>query len=386
MRPKQRVLLIVAIAVALLGTGLLTARFFPGAGAPDPGSTEIAPAADSVSAAEWRRAHPWMFGDEPVASFREKLLLPFAKTHDLGPRNLRRHGEIIEFIVPRGRPVHEYALSAERRAARARLELVEGREIGGNADRVEYRFADAGGNILILRVSLGRAILPGAAGLALVITDLWRAGDADLDAWLDFPEPVTLVFPDTHAVLGTGRTRAAGREIFLELPMEPTGYPAIRPGPRAVFIDHSREDVDRVLRARLERYPAATGFATRHGGRAIEHPHLMESTLSLLAERDLIFLDLTGSPRSLTASTALRTGAVSHVAVAQSAPGGEMLGRELETRAARAGRFGEGVWVLRHSPGLPADLASAIQGRSELLEQSGVRWVTLRELRPPSRN
>ncbi len=384
MKPARRIFLFLLITALLAGAGVLTARLFP-AGASGTVSVEAAPGADSVTTAEWNRAHPWLFHDD-MSAFRGKMILPYAVEHGLGPRNLRRHGEIIEFIVPRGRPVHEYALAAERRAVRARLKFLDGREIGGNADRVEYRFADGSGNILILRISLGRTVLPGAAGLALVITDLGRADAADLDAWLDFPEPVTLVFPDTHAVLGTGRTRAAGREIFLELPMEPAGYPAIRPGPRALFIDQSRDEVERILRSRLDRYPAATGFATRHGGRAIEHPVLMETTLSLLAARGLVFLDLTASPRSLTTATALRTGAVSYIATAQVAPSGESLGRELELRVARAGRFGEGVWVLRHAPGLPDALAAAIQARATVLEQSGVRWATLRELRPPTRD
>lgn len=383
MKTFRRISLFVILTAALIGAGLLTARLLPAgeAAIAEPATT----AEDEVAREEWRRAHPWLFQGPGMAAFRDRLILPYAEEYALGPNNLRRHGDIVELIVPRGRPVHDYAFALERGAVRASLRMLGGREIGGNAARVEYRFADAAGHLLILRISLGRGVLPGTSGLALVIVELGRASEEDFAGWLDFPEPVTLVFPDTHAVLQDG-SRAEGREIFLELPMEPSGYPAVRPGPRTLFIDHSREEIGRILRERLGNYPAAAGFATRHGERAIENPRLMENTLSLLAERSLIFLDLTGSPRSLTASSSLRTGVESFVARVQ-APGAERtLAHELELRAARAGRFGEGVWVLRHAPGLPDTLARVMRDHAEGLEEAGVRWVTLSDLRGGTRD
>jgi polysaccharide deacetylase 2 family uncharacterized protein YibQ len=130
----------------------------------------------------------------------------------------------------------------------------------------------------------------------------------------------------------------------------------------------------------LKANPEAAGFATKHGDRAIESPGLMRSVLEFTAARRLLFLDLTASPRSLAPELFLSTGAEGFTAVAQDAGMDKWLTEELERRAAAARRSGEGLWVLRHTPGLPAALARVLRAQAETGGDSP-RWVTLRELR-----
>jgi polysaccharide deacetylase 2 family uncharacterized protein YibQ len=217
--------------------------------------------------------------------------------------------------------------------------------------------------------------------LALVIVSLGRASESETEAWLAFPEAVTLVFPDTHAVLARRRAPDPAHEIFIELPMEPSNYPYLKPGPRALFIDYSRDQTEDILRERLEAYPKARGFATTLGDRAIENPRLMESVLDFMAGHSLVFLDLTGSPLSQTAALSLKSGAESFSARAQEAGSLANLEAELDRRLGLAKKSGEGIWVLRHAPGLPQTLARLFARRAGAFGEMGLRWVSLGELR-----
>jgi polysaccharide deacetylase 2 family uncharacterized protein YibQ len=387
---SRRILLLLVFAAALIALGVLSARLFPRDAEEDAVPRIVL---DSADAAAWRKANPWLFRDDSAAAFqtfRDALLLPFAVDNAVGPRGVRRRGAFTEITFPRGRPIHAIAYELETRAARAGFRVVEGREVGALADRVEYMLTDASGGAYAVRLVLGQALAAGSFRMALVITDLGRAGADDLRAWLDFAAPLTLVLPDTLEVPEREEREDSGeeRDVLVELPMEPVAYPVVKPGPRALFIDDTREETEAILRARLEGQPGAAGFATKHGDRAIENPALMGSVLAFTAERDLLFLDLTGSSRSLAPQISLRTGAESFAAVAQSAAsprGGEKelertLAAELERRAALARRSGEGVWVLRHTPGLPAILARVLRAAPGKAAEPGPRWVTLRRL------
>jgi polysaccharide deacetylase 2 family uncharacterized protein YibQ len=377
----RRLFLPLFFVAALIGAGVYSAKWFPGAdGSPDDEALRIA--LDSAETAAWTKAHPWMFRDTALADFRETLLLPFAVENSLGPRRVRRRGEHTELTFPRDRPVHAIAYELETRAVRARFRIVEGREVGSAANQVEYLLRDASGRTFALRLLLGQVVSAGSFRMALVITDLGRASESDRRAWLDFPLAVTLVFPDTITAPDRKDASGAERSVLVELPMEPAAFPVVKPGPRALFIDNTREETDRILRVRLESNPGAAGFATKHGDRAIENPALMESVLAFTAERGLLFLDLTGSSRSLTPQMSLRTGAESFTAVGQEPGSVQTLEAELARRAAVAKRSGEGIWVMRHAPGLPATLARVLRAPPHHGE-TAPRWVTLKRLHRP---
>jgi len=227
-----------------------------------------------------------------------------------------------------------------------------------------------------LRLRIGETEAPGFFRMALVVTDVGRASAADRKAWLAFPFPVTLVFPDTVGAPGDGASTER-LDVLVELPMEPAAYPVVKPGPRALFIHHTGAEIERILRERLDRNPEATGFATRLGDRAIEHPGLMDDVMAFVADRDLLFLDLTGSPRSRTSQAALGAGADAFAAVSRDPGDAAALKGELERRVSVAKRSGEGVWVLRHADGLPAALAAVLRAG---VADADPRWVTLRRL------
>ncbi len=381
MKNFRRLLILVLLLAALIVVGKFSGRLLPRAAVAAIGAG-AKPLLDSTQEAAWRKANPWLFRDSSLVEFRDKLLLPFALEDSLGPRNLKRRGGFMELTFPRGRPIHVIAHELENRVTRAGFRVAEGREVGNAADQVEYALADAAGHVFALRIVLGQAVAPGAFRMALVITDWARATEVDRRAWLDFPFAVTLVLPDTVAAPERDNPTGADRAILVELPMEPAAYPHVKPGPRALFIDQKPERIESLLRERLEMNSGAVGFATRYGDRAIEHPGLMESVLSFAAARGLLFLDLTGSSRSLTQQVSLHTGAEGFTAVVRDAGNEKDLADELARRAVVASRSGEGVWVMRQSPGLAATLARVLRA-APAPGETAPRWVTLKQLHRP---
>jgi polysaccharide deacetylase 2 family uncharacterized protein YibQ len=297
----------------------------------------------------------------------------------LEPHAVRKRGEFTELTFPRGKPVHTLAYELEQFAPRAGYKVVEGREVGNLADKVEYLLEDGAGHRVAIRLVIGVEVAAGSYRMALVITELGRASEAERRAWAALPIALTVVYPDTVRAVLNHDDQAPSRDVLVELPMEPSNYPVLKPGPRALFIDDSREETDRILRRRLDVNEGAVGFATKLGDRAIENPGLMDQVLSFIASRDLLFLDLTGSPRTLTSQVALATGATGIVAVALEAGSEKIVNEELERRAKAAQRSGEGIWVLRHSPGLPAAVAKVL--KAQQAAGTAPRWVTLRQLR-----
>jgi polysaccharide deacetylase 2 family uncharacterized protein YibQ len=374
-RPVLRILIVV---VLLAGLGLVSGRFFARS-EEQPAEAEAAPATiDSLTRAVWQKGAPSLFRSDSLESFREKLLLPFAVQNGAEPRGARRRGAFLEVTFPRGRPLYSLAHDLELRAAGAGFAVVAGRETGTKADAAEYVLRDAAGRDYSLRLLIGQTEAQGFFRMAIVITDMGRAAVADRKAWIAFPYPVTLVFPDSVGAPDDGAS-SERRDVLVELPMEPAAYPVVKPGPRALFIHFSQGETERVLRDRLDLNSDAAGFATRLGDRAIEHPGLMANVMAFVAERGLIFLDLTGSPRSLTAQTALSAGASAFSAVPREPGDAAWLKEELDRRIPVAKRSGEGVWVLRHTDGLPATLAAVLRAVGSEGE-AAPRWVTLRRL------
>ncbi|HEX2613574.1 MAG TPA: divergent polysaccharide deacetylase family protein, partial [Fibrobacteria bacterium] len=241
---KTRRFLWILIAVALLaGLGLLSGRLFSRA-EEKPAETAAPAALDSATRAAWEKGAPALFKSDTLAAFRDKILLPFAIGNGAVPRGVKRRGGFIEATFPRGRPLYTLAHELETRATQAGFRVAEGREIGSKADAAEYLLLDETGRAYALRLLIGQTEAPGFFRMALVITDAGRASAADRKAWLAFPFPVTLVFPDTVEAPDDGASTDS-RDVLVELPMEPAAYPVVKPGPRALFIHHTKDEIER---------------------------------------------------------------------------------------------------------------------------------------------
>ncbi|MBF0124108.1 MAG: divergent polysaccharide deacetylase family protein [Magnetococcales bacterium] len=132
----------------------------------------------------------------------------------------------------------------------------------------------------------------GSTRVAVVIDDLgYHAAVSQAIARL--PADITLaVLPDApfaRRVVEVGR--ASGKELILHQPMEPLGYPRIHPGPLSLFSGMSDEQIDRVLRANLAKFPEVVGINNHMGSRLTAQQNPMNSVMRILRSRGLFFLD-----------------------------------------------------------------------------------------------
>jgi polysaccharide deacetylase 2 family uncharacterized protein YibQ len=90
-----------------------------------------------------------------------------------------------------------------------------------------------------------------------------------------------------------------GKTILLHLPMEPVGYPGIDPGPGAILLSHTREEIREVLERDISSIPRIVGINNHMGSSATADPRVMETVLDLIRERGLFFIDSRTTPETI---------------------------------------------------------------------------------------
>ncbi len=152
--------------------------------------------------------------------------------------------------------------------------------------------------------------LPGKATVArigLVIDDLGRSlEEVSRLAALGVPVagavlPFEKETPQVAAALAQDR-----REILLHLPMDPEG--GANPGPGALTEDMSPEQLALTTRKALAQVPGSVGVNNHMGSRLSADENAMRTVLSVIAERQLFFLDSRTSAESVAYRTARRLG------------------------------------------------------------------------------
>jgi polysaccharide deacetylase 2 family uncharacterized protein YibQ len=141
--------------------------------------------------------------------------------------------------------------------------------------------------------------------IAIVIDDLGvnRAGTAALN---HLPAPLTLAFLPYASNLGeqTGAARAAGHELLLHVPMEPSG--AQWPGPEALTSQLGATELIARLGGHLRSFPGFVGINNHMGSRLTADPERMALLMAELRQHDLLFLDSRTSPGSVAGREAHR--------------------------------------------------------------------------------
>jgi uncharacterized protein len=128
------------------------------------------------------------------------------------------------------------------------------------------------------------AILLGGLGLNKKLTQR---------AIRELPGEVTLAFAPYGADLQeqVNSARAGGHEIFLQIPLEPIGYPASNPGPKTLLGDASdAENIDS-MRWLMSRFAGYAGVVNYMGGRFLSMPKALRPMFSELKSRGLLFLE-----------------------------------------------------------------------------------------------
>ncbi|WDP91308.1 MAG: divergent polysaccharide deacetylase family protein [Desulfobacter sp.] len=95
-----------------------------------------------------------------------------------------------------------------------------------------------------------------------------------------------------------GRLAARGAEIMLHLPMEPTQYPRVNPGPGALLASMSPDALLAQLRKDLDAVPGVKGVNNHMGSRLTALSDKMNQVFTVLKKEDLFFIDSKTAPDS----------------------------------------------------------------------------------------
>lgn len=128
--------------------------------------------------------------------------------------------------------------------------------------------------------------------VAIIMDDMGRnlAGFRNL---LSLTLPVTpAILPQTSfATRGAGILKDEDHEYMIHLPMEPKKYPANNPGPEALLLSLSKDELKARLQLYLQRVPGAVGSNNHMGSRFTEDRSAMNAVLNELKTSGLFFVD-----------------------------------------------------------------------------------------------
>lgn len=136
--------------------------------------------------------------------------------------------------------------------------------------------------------------------VAIVIDDLGLdySISKELLRW-EFPITFSILPFTPYAKRIATEAHQRGKEVILHLPMEPQGYPGIKPGEGTLLEEMDKEGLLRQLSRDLEEVPYIKGVSNHMGSRMMEDPEKVRILLSELKRRNLYFLDNRTTPRTV---------------------------------------------------------------------------------------
>jgi hypothetical protein len=195
-----------------------------------------------------------------------------------------------------------------------------------------------------------------------------------------WPYAVTgAVLPELPGSAAAARRLArSGKEVLLHLPMEPKGFPEVRPGPGAVLRSQSEEEIVRTLAGDLDTVPGAIGVNNHMGSAATADARVMRAIMGALARRGLFFLD----SRTTDATVAQEVGREVSLPVASrrvfldGLATGEGIERQFSELMRRAQEEGSAVAIGHPHP----QTLAVLERELPRLTRRGVRLVKVSEL------
>ena len=221
--------------------------------------------------------------------------------------------------------------------------------------------------------------IPRAPRVAIVIDDLGNDAVATerIASW-----PYRVCGAVLPALPGSARAarelEESGKQVLLHLPMEPSQYPKMRPGPGVVLRSQNEEEIARTLESDLDSVPGAVGVSNHMGSAATADSRVMRAVVRVLARRGLFFLDsrTTGATVARDAAREERVPAVSRRIFLDDVATEPAVARQMAELVATARQ--EGFAVAIGHP-YPATLAVLERELPKLGEQ-GVKLVPVGDL------
>lgn len=215
--------------------------------------------------------------------------------------------------------------------------------------------------------------------MAIVVDDLGNElGPAErIAAWR---EPVAgAVLPGLRWSAAAARAlERGGKEVLLHLPMEPEGYPGVRPGPGVILRSQSDREIARVLDEDLASVPGAVGVNNHMGSAATADPRVMRAVVRVLSSRALFFLDSRTTDATVGEKMAEEASvpAASRRVFLDDVPTEQAVRRQLAELVRRARQEGAAVAIGHPHP----VTLSVLEKEVPALAGEGVRLVRVSEL------
>ena len=154
--------------------------------------------------------------------------------------------------------------------------------------------------------SLGMGLRP---KIAIVIDDLGGENkiSRELLRW-DLPVTFSILPFAPYSKKLAEEAHRKGKEIILHLPMEPRGYPQVRPGEGVLLEEMDEANLLRQLSKDIEAVPYIKGVSNHMGSRLMEDPEKIKVVFSELKRRGLFFLDSRTTPQSIGLQVAQSVG------------------------------------------------------------------------------
>ncbi|MDJ0887428.1 MAG: divergent polysaccharide deacetylase family protein [Desulfobacterales bacterium] len=147
---------------------------------------------------------------------------------------------------------------------------------------------------------------PATARIALIIDDIGLSRSI-VRSFLKIPADLTFaVLPHlTYSHQLALEIHDQGRELLLHQPMEPFD-PQLSPGPGAVYVEDSKDQINRVVAANITSVPHAIGVNNHMGSRFTSSSPAILNALQTIKREGLFFIDSMTSHQSCAYHTACR--------------------------------------------------------------------------------
>jgi polysaccharide deacetylase 2 family uncharacterized protein YibQ len=145
--------------------------------------------------------------------------------------------------------------------------------------------------------------------MAIVIDDLGGENkiSQELLRW-DLPITFSILPFTPYSKILAEEAHRKGKEIILHLPMEPRGYPQIKPGEGVLLEEMDEARLLRQLSRDIEAVPYIKGVSNHMGSRLMEDREKIKIVLSELKRRGLFFLDSRTTPQTVGLEVAQSVG------------------------------------------------------------------------------
>ena len=147
--------------------------------------------------------------------------------------------------------------------------------------------------------------------ITIVIDDFGVIGGSLLDGFFDLDRELCFaIFPgEPYSVQTMQRATAQRRETLIHVPMEPIGYPSVNPGKNPILLQHTENQIDRMLSSFIAELPDAIGINNHMGSLATTDSDVMQAVMNTLKKHNKVFLD----SRTTNVSVGFQTAQKAHI-------------------------------------------------------------------------